>query len=251
MLVSIFKSRLLLVLILVAGISFKAKSQSMVVTYTESRKADRKLPDNPDPVLQEAIKNAQFKTKELTYSGGTSIYKEKAKEVEESPEHVVIFRIGDDEGSNVYKDLKHQRMIKESPFLGHTFLIKEPLTPISWKLGTEQKTIGSYNCRKASATIDTIPVVAWYCPDLPVNDGPDMYWGLPGLILELNAGNGKTVFTATHVKIMNDAVLVEVPQKGKEVSQQEFNIIRKEKLDEMRKMQHGGEGNRIEIQINN
>ncbi len=32
-----------------------------------------------------------------------------------------------------------------------------------------------------------IEVVAWYTPQIPVSNGPGEYWGLPGLILEINA----------------------------------------------------------------
>ena len=31
-------------------------------------------------------------------------------------------------------------------------------------------------------------ITAWYCPEIPINQGPDKYWGLPGLILEVNDG---------------------------------------------------------------
>ena len=32
-----------------------------------------------------------------------------------------------------------------------------------------------------------ITVTAWYTPQIPINQGPGEYWGLPGLILEINA----------------------------------------------------------------
>ena len=36
---------------------------------------------------------------------------------------------------------------------------------------------------------EMVEVVAWYSPMIPVSQGPTEYWGLPGLILELSAGN--------------------------------------------------------------
>ena len=32
-----------------------------------------------------------------------------------------------------------------------------------------------------------IEITAWYTPQIPINQGPGEYWGLPGLILEINA----------------------------------------------------------------
>jgi len=37
-----------------------------------------------------------------------------------------------------------------------------------------------------------VVVTAWYTPEIPVNQGPENYWGLPGLILEVN--DGKQLF---------------------------------------------------------
>jgi GLPGLI family protein len=51
----------------------------------------------------------------------------------------------------------------------------------------EKKTNFMDNLEMPKETI----VTAWYTPEIPVNQGPDKYWGLPGLILEVN--DGKTV----------------------------------------------------------
>ncbi|NJO67922.1 MAG: GLPGLI family protein [Bacteroidetes bacterium] len=95
--------------------------------------------------------------------------------MEESPEHMVVIRIGDDDRGSVYKNLQQKQIIKQIEFFGRSFLIRETLKPITWKIGTEQKTIGTYKCIKATATIDTMNVASWFCPDLAINDGPDIF----------------------------------------------------------------------------
>jgi len=42
-----------------------------------------------------------------------------------------------------------------------------------------------------------IEVTAWYTLDIPVSNGPGVYWGLPGLILEIN--EGRTTVLCTEV----------------------------------------------------
>lgn len=87
-----------------------------------------------------------------------------------------------------------------------------------------------------------IEITAWYSPEIPVNQGPENYWGLPGLILEVN--DGKTTILCSKI-VMNtkDKVIIKAPTKGKQVTQKEYDDIVKKKMEEMREM-YGGRGGR-------
>ncbi|HKK12841.1 MAG TPA: GLPGLI family protein [Flavobacteriaceae bacterium] len=78
-----------------------------------------------------------------------------------------------------------------------------------------------------------IEVTAWYTPQIPVNQGPDEYWGLPGLILEVDADR-TTILCSKIVINPQDKEEIKVPSKGKEVTKQEYNTIVKQKIEEMR-----------------
>jgi GLPGLI family protein len=86
-------------------------------------------------------------------------------------------------------------------------------------------------------------ITAWYCPEIPVNQGPDKYWGLPGLILEVN--DGTTVILCSKI-VMNtkDRVAIKPATKGKEVTQKEYDDIVKKKMEEMKEMYGGQRGGR-------
>jgi GLPGLI family protein len=71
--------------------------------------------------------------------------------------------------------------------------IKESLPVFNWKLINESKAINGYTCKKAT-TINTTfnsnqSIVAWYTEDIPINDGPMHYSGLPGLIIQVEISN--------------------------------------------------------------
>ncbi len=89
----------------------------------------------------------------------------------------------------------------------------------------------------------TIEVVAWYTPQVPINQGPDDYWGLPGLILEINAD--RTTILCTKI-VMNpeEKEEIEKPKKGDEVTKAEYNEIITKKMQEMREMYGGRRGGR-------
>ena len=64
-------------------------------------------------------------------------------------------------------------------------------------------------------------VTAWYTPQIPVSQGPGEYWGLPGLILEVNAGT--TTVLCTEITLNpNEKVTIKKPSKGKKVTRDEF-----------------------------
>ncbi|MBC3847435.1 GLPGLI family protein [Winogradskyella echinorum] len=86
----------------------------------------------------------------------------------------------------------------------------------------------------------TIEVVAWYTPQIPINQGPGDYWGLPGLILEVNAD--RTTILCTKI-VMNpeEKEDIDKPKKGDEVTQKEYAEIIAKKMKEMQEM-YGGRG---------
>ena len=78
-------------------------------------------------------------------------------------------------------------------------------------------------------------VTAWYTPQIPINTGPAEYYGLPGLILEVNAGRTTMLCTKIILNPQNKAEIIK-PEKGKVVTRKEYNTIVKEKMEEMREM---------------
>lgn len=89
-----------------------------------------------------------------------------------------------------------------------------------------------------------VTVTAWYTPDIPVNQGPESYWGLPGLILEIN--DGKTVVLCSKV-VLNpkDKVAIKPATKGDKVTQKQYDEIVVKKMEEFREMRgQGGPGQR-------
>lgn len=154
-----------------------------------------------------------------------------------------------------YKNIKEELLLQEQVLLGKKFLIKDSLPNYNWKMLGESKQIGDYMCFKATTkkSIPTrafgfgrpsrdkseaeqtkeIEIVAWYTLQVPVNQGPGDYWGLPGLILELNAGR-TTIFCTKLIINSEDKMEIERPSKGKEISKSDFEAMMKEKLSEMR-----------------
>lgn len=92
-----------------------------------------------------------------------------------------------------------------------------------------------------------VTVTAWYCPEIPVNQGPDEYWGLPGLIMEVN--DGKTVIMCSKLVLnVKEKIEIKAPTSGDKVTQKEYDDIMMKKMKEMSEM-GGGPGSRGGMQM--
>ncbi|GAB4154323.1 MAG: GLPGLI family protein [Winogradskyella sp.] len=110
------------------------------------------------------------------------------------------------------------------------YQIKSKTTDIVWNITNETKEIGIYKCIKATANVKSknptkgefIKIVeAWFCPEIPINLGPNNYGGLPGLIIELK--EGKLTYYVRSINLNPDFdISVEKPKKGKVLTQQEY-----------------------------
>jgi GLPGLI family protein len=220
--------------------------QEGVITYQETIKIKIDLP----PEYAEMIPKERQRKTTLTFNSKESIYrnlKEEAnvaREIEaNSASGGMRMRFqGRNENNETYKNLELGSTIEKQEFFGREFrIIGEE--KIAWKMSGEQKKIGEYVCMKASYMRDTIPVMAWFTPQIPISNGPDDLGQLPGMILEVDIDNGKRVIKAIEITLraLTENDIIAAPDKGKEITREEFNKIREEKMAEMREM-GGGRG---------
>lgn len=123
------------------------------------------------------------------------------------------------------------------------FIIKKTINK-DWNIQNESKIIDGYTCYKAvSSFVSTspngkakYPVIAWFCPKIPVPLGPKGYGGLPGLILELQERH--VVFGAKSIALnIQDPPKVQRPSKGEIISLEAFETIQNERRKILKEMQ--------------
>ena len=137
-------------------------------------------------------------------------------------------------GGNVihYTNIKTDESLYQIDTYGELFIVKT--RKINWTLSKETKKIGKYNCFKAmtykivenSKGTFRHNVTAWYTPEIPISFGPKGYYGLPGLILELQERNLNFVASKIDLNIEYD-IKISKPKKGKVMSQKEFDELGK------------------------
>lgn len=116
-----------------------------------------------------------------------------------------------------FTDLSTQSTITQKSVFEETFLVKDSVRKITWKITDETREIAGYPCRRANALVmDSIYVVAFYTDKIPVSGGPESFTGLPGMILGVALPHEHVTWFATRV---TDAPVVAsamiAPKKGK------------------------------------
>lgn len=110
------------------------------------------------------------------------------------------------------------------------YRIQERLPNLSWRITKSGKIINDYVCQKAQTVIKGQHVDAWFTKEIPIKSGPDEYYGLPGLILEVKTKDKHIIMKS--IRFSNNAQKFEVPNKGVDISRKDFETkIRKEKED--------------------
>ncbi|ROI07907.1 GLPGLI family protein [Chryseobacterium sp. H3056] len=56
----------------------------------------------------------------------------------------------------------------------------------NWKIDSQKEKIGEYNAQKATADFGGRKWTAWFTTDIPFQDGPYKFHGLPGLIVKIS-----------------------------------------------------------------
>ena len=94
---------------------------------------------------------------------------------------------------------------------------------IGWKLSGGTKTVCGYTCRKATATFRGRTWTAWYATDIPVNDGPWKFGGLPGLILQIEDATGDQHFTAISIRTPTENISMQKRSEPFKTTRKRFN----------------------------
>lgn len=82
---------------------------------------------------------------------------------------------------------------EEIPLVG-TFEYRCPSPSFQWIIEDDTKVIMGYGCRKATCHYAGRDYTAWYTDAIALSEGPYIFRGLPGLILDIRSDDGEYVF---------------------------------------------------------
>jgi GLPGLI family protein len=128
----------------------------------------------------------------------------------------------------VSRDFDKETMTDIMKTLGKTYIIEDSLRKPVWKILNQIKDVNGYVCMKAETTdpIRGQKIAAWFAQDIPVPAGPERYFGLPGLIMELDINEGDVILEAVKVDLKPVDKEMTLPKvKGKKITEKEYETL--------------------------
>jgi GLPGLI family protein len=205
------------------------------IVYERKVNLHRRLTDES---MKSMIPEFNSSKVELDFSADESIYKN-IKEEEDirdqaGQDHggMMIKFSGGSGNDQTYKNYSTDMTTQQRELGPKIYLIDDTLRRQSWKLEEETKTIKGYACKKATTrNRDGKDVIAWYAEDIQSPTGPDLFGGLPGLILELNINDAEIMFSTLDIVSKGfDKAIVKAPKDGKKITRKEFDKMMEEQF---------------------
>ncbi len=224
------KTLYIFLLLVINNIVFAQQPQG-IITY------EIVLGDDPRALMREVdtqrLRNAQKLAQELSFNlyftGSESYF-----EINELPIDTKYFSNLFVESStqpeySVYCNLNQEEYSYNffNKFKSQTYLLKDKAN-YKWNITNESKIINNITVYKAiGKTLENEKIEAWFAPEIPVSAGPEIYMGLPGLILEMQIGYTKYVtkkieFTENYIKNIKKI------SEGKPINQTDYLKILEE-----------------------
>ncbi|MET3037740.1 GLPGLI family protein [Chryseobacterium sp. NRRL B-14859] len=140
------------------------------------------------------------------------------------------------------------------------YKIREDKKP-EWKILPDQQKIGNYNAQKAVTSFGGREWTAWFTQEIPFQDGPYKFYGLPGLIVKIEDATGSHSMTLVGnktLKSLDEEKDMQLPENVKvlgiggkeiEVSKEQFKKAWKAYVNDPTKnmrelmMKSGGDSN--------
>lgn len=243
----------ILLLSFISFISIPVISQiSGEAQYITKINMHRKLPNNERgermkawiPEFQEFDNQLLFTDDETLYR---NVYEEDEADLDENDREAWMKRRMAPPEDEIYCDVKNGLLVHKKEFMDKVFLIRDTLTMANWKITGHQKEIGGMNCLRAELIPkdkeDTTTTIAWFTTEIAISSGPAGYGGLPGLIVFIDYNDGEMQITLTNLITRKVAKSeIKEPKKGKEISQKDFDELKRKKEEERRKQFEGKGG---------
>jgi GLPGLI family protein len=165
----------------------------------------------------------------LEFDDGEATYKSKETMAVDNGLDLDMAVTAIDSDGIYYTDLENKKRLRQRDVLYDNYLVSIEKELI-WQITKETKSVSGFTCYKAINFEETefqeepYKTIAWFCPELPFQFGPNGFSGLPGLILEL-VYKERFIFYPLDINIGKKGIKIDKPTEGIPVTQSKLNKL--------------------------
>lgn len=125
-----------------------------------------------------------------------------------------------------HKNLSEKKISKIiiTPFFGDIYSLT--IEDLVWKISNDKLKISNFNCQKAELIYGGRRWIAWFTQEIPLQDGPYIFNGLPGLIVKIS--DDKSDYNFELVKIRKNLNKIPYRKPKKEITWDVLNKLEKD-----------------------
>jgi len=127
--------------------------------------------------------------------------------------------------SDLYKDYRKNEMRIRDNISIHDFLYTDELKPQDWEILSDTATVLGYHCQKAQCQWRGRDYEAWFTSEIPINEGPWKFYGLPGLITKLYDTKKHYSFELIGFQEIKEPIDTKIPKDAKKIERKDFYSI--------------------------
>lgn len=148
----------------------------------------------------------------------------------------------------IYKDFENDKITYFGHVVPTRFKYEENISDIIWKLGADTSRVLGYTVYQAFTNYGGRKWIVWYATEIPINDGPYKFSGLPGLILKAYDSKKDYIFEAVKTEKLKDKMDIEMSTKNS-VSTTRYDFLKAEnnlRYDIINRLKESGAGTDVQ-----
>ncbi|MBS1759611.1 MAG: GLPGLI family protein [Bacteroidetes bacterium] len=132
-------------------------------------------------------------------------------------------------GYTLFYDIQQHLYTVYDQLFSQKYFYTEKEEPLIWQISSDTANFLGYLCQKATTRFHGRNFIAYFSTEIPINEGPYKFKGLPGLILKLSDEKNYFEFACSSIEILHTATKIERPSQLNRIktTKQEFSQVQK------------------------
>ncbi len=165
------------------------KGQERVSDYNLHTSAEKSIFYNPTTVWMDSISKSDAACQAYGEMASVMMQNGQGANVPNRSVSMYVLKSFTDGSLRMYEDFNDEYAFYDEAF-----------DEMVWEIGDSVKSVLGYDCTLATTDYHGRHWEAWFATDIPLQDGPWKFHGLPGLILSVHDSSGKHGFEATGIE---------------------------------------------------